>query len=115
MDTTVYSRLREIGDWLKINGEAIYATRPCKRFAEGKSIRFTQSKDGKTVYVFLFDLPEKPVKLSNIQVSSEATFQLLGSDEKLQWKKTAAGREVSIPDRLPNGTKHVWVLKTVLP
>ncbi|MFX9458004.1 alpha-L-fucosidase, partial [Acinetobacter baumannii] len=39
--------LREIGDWLTINGEAIYGTRPWKAFGEGptkvKSGSFTDT------------------------------------------------------------------------
>ena len=48
-------RLEYVGDWLKINGESIYATRPYRRWHDGKDIRFTRSKDGKYV---LRDLPE---------------------------------------------------------
>ncbi|HEX7653098.1 MAG TPA: alpha-L-fucosidase, partial [Verrucomicrobiae bacterium] len=71
----------EIGDWLRINGEAIYATRPWKIFGEGpalthvekghfdgqadvqkspftaEDIRFTQSKDGQTIYAIALALP----------------------------------------------------------
>jgi alpha-L-fucosidase len=72
----------DIGAWLKINGEAIYATRPWKVFGEGPSInnftkgqfdgqpdadtkpftpediRFTQSKDGKALYAMVLAFPE---------------------------------------------------------
>ena len=30
-DETAYDRLREIGSWVRVNGEAIYATRPMRR------------------------------------------------------------------------------------
>ena len=71
IDPEVETLLNQVGDWLSINGEGIYATRPWKlsgegptkatggRFTEGKiqkytgqDIRFTQSKDGKTLYAF---------------------------------------------------------------
>lgn len=42
-------RLREIGNWLKTNGEAIYGTRPTPVYNHGNTW-FTASKDGKTVY-----------------------------------------------------------------
>jgi alpha-L-fucosidase len=71
----------DIGAWLKVNGDAIYATRPWKVYGEGPStvtaekgpfdgqrdvsskpftpedIRFTQSKDGKKLYAIVLAPP----------------------------------------------------------
>jgi alpha-L-fucosidase len=58
----------EIGNWLSINGEAVYATRPWEVFGEGptlpdegmhgdqveygaKDIRFTKTKENQALYV----------------------------------------------------------------
>ena len=71
--------LHELGAWLKLNGEAIYGTRPWIAYGEGptqepsggfsdhgkflaleytdKDIRYTASKDGKTVYAILLGTP----------------------------------------------------------
>jgi alpha-L-fucosidase len=72
----------EIGSWMKVNGGAIYATRPWKFYGEGPStvasekgqfdgqrdvsnkpftaedIRFTQSKDGKALYAIVLEIPQ---------------------------------------------------------
>ncbi len=46
---TAIQRMKEIGEWLKKNGYAIYGTRPLYPYAKG-NIRYTQSKDGKHKY-----------------------------------------------------------------
>jgi len=43
------SRLKEVGTWLKANGQAIYSTRPLYPYSKGDK-RYTQSKDGKRKY-----------------------------------------------------------------
>ncbi len=45
--------LDEIGLWMQTNGDAIYSTRPYKKYGEGDNIRFTQKKDGTAIYVFV--------------------------------------------------------------
>ena len=42
-------RMEEIGQWLELNGAAIYGTRPLYPYSQG-SVRYTQSKDGKHRY-----------------------------------------------------------------
>ncbi len=80
-DTDEIKIVSEIGAWLKVNGEAIYATRPWKSFGEGPSvmndekghfggqadvqkrpftaedIRFTQSKDTRVLYAIVLAIP----------------------------------------------------------
>ena len=53
-----YSRLKEIGDWLRINGEAIYSTRPIFPYYDGK-VRYTCRKDGSIYIIYLLDENEK--------------------------------------------------------
>ena len=42
-------RMKELGAWMRANGEAIYGTRPLYPYCRDK-VRFTQSKDGKHRY-----------------------------------------------------------------
>ena len=110
-DPVAYQRLKEIGGWMKINSEAIYSTRMFSVFGEGEKTRFTQSKDGKTRYIFLFDFPENHILLAKIPFAKNDKVQLLGSDKNISWKQTETGVEIIIPAVLRNITNHVWVLK----
>ncbi len=93
--------LFELGKWLDINGEAIYATRPWKVFGQGptrlekggefvgrlnytsKDIRFTQSKDSQFFYVIVMGWPEEEILLTSVKVNSvsdKSKIELLGSN-----------------------------------
>lgn len=48
------SPLLALGDWMTVNGEALYATRPWQRFSnlQGRELRYTQSDDALYAIVF---------------------------------------------------------------
>jgi len=110
LDSVAYERLNQIGAWMKINSQAIYATRPFSTFGEGDNIRFTQSKDGKTRYIFLFDFPRDKIKISKMPIQSGQIVQILGNSKKLKWQNVADGVEISVPASLRTTTDHVWVI-----
>jgi alpha-L-fucosidase len=111
LDPNAYQRLKEIGSWMKVNNEAIYGTRMYKTFGEGDNIRFTQSKDGKTQYIFLFNFPEDKLMLTKISLGKNAKLQLLGSKKKIDWEKTSDGVKIKIPSSEKAVTDYVWVLR----
>ena len=113
LDSAAYARLKELGDWMKINGDAIYNTRSATSFGEGDHIRFTRSKDGKTQYVFLFDFPKDKIVIHKIPFTKSTTVQMMGSPIKLKWKNTETGVEILIPAQMKGVTDHVWVLRIV--
>ena len=110
-DPTAYERLQQIGAWMKVNGAAIYATRKFSTFGEGERIRFTQSKDGKTRYVFLFDPPEGKILLTKMPFSKNAKVTLYGKAGLLPWRSTAQGVEIRFPAGVKSLGEYVWVLK----
>ena len=110
LDSVAYERLNQIGAWMKINSQAIYATRPFSTFGEGDNIRFTQSKDGKTRYIFLFDFPKDKIKISKMPIQSGQIVQILGNSQKLKWQNVTNGVEISVPASLKTTTDHVWVI-----
>jgi alpha-L-fucosidase len=82
-----------------------------KVFGEGTDIRFTQTKDGKTQYIFLFNFPEDKMELTKISFSKKAKLQLLGSKKKVSWKTNPNGVEIKISSSEKGVTDHVWVIK----
>lgn len=110
-DPVAYERLKEIGDWMNVNGEAIYGTRMYSVFKDGENIRFTQSKDGKTKYIFLFDLPAGNIVLTKMKFLKNDVLQMPGSSSKLRWREKDGQVEITIPDALRNSGKHVWVIR----
>jgi alpha-L-fucosidase len=111
LDPNAYQRLKEIGAWMKINSDAIYGSRMYKVFGEGDNIRFAQSKDGKTQYIFLFSFPADKLVLSKMQVPKNTSIQMLGSSTRLKWKTDDDKLEISVPQSLKDVSKYVWVLK----
>ncbi|MCB0523858.1 MAG: alpha-L-fucosidase [Lewinellaceae bacterium] len=111
-DPAAYQRLKEIGEWMKTNGEAIYGTRMYDVFGEGENIRFTQSKDHKVQYVFFFEFPENGrVPLNKIPFAKNRKLTMLGSDARVTWVAKGDGAEIQLPQKAKDAGKYVWVVK----
>lgn len=54
---TVFQRMQEIGNWLKINGTGIYGSKPLPPY-EKENFVYTSSKDGKSKFIFVMSNPE---------------------------------------------------------
>jgi alpha-L-fucosidase len=106
-------RLEALGAWLKVNGEAIYGTRPWTR-AEGETgqkmrVRFT-NKDSTVYAVILGEPPSKTLVLREFEAKTGMKMWLVGLNGELQWKQNGQDVEVQIPEgALPS--KYAVTLK----
>ena len=122
------AELENIGNWLRLNGEAIYNTRPWKVYGEphkplserhgrgdeqekvvyfSEDVRFTRSKDGKTVYAILLGWPGNG-ETATIRAMNENDFpemiedvKLIGYYGKIRWQKTSGGLKLQMPHKKP--------------
>ncbi len=106
--------LLEMGAWLSLNGEAIYDTVPWTTHSEGDldklwhrarghkfwvydrcnadDRRYTQSKDGRTVYAMTLGIPEQSVTFEALDQSvGIKKVSLVESDQPVRWAQSAAG------------------------
>lgn len=94
------ARLLGLGDWLAVNGEAIFGSRPWER-AEGTTgsgvpVRFTRK--GETVYALLLDRPATPsVVIDGLSHREGGAVHLLGQEDPLGWQAVDGGLRVELP------------------
>ena len=106
------SRLRELGKWLRINGEGIYETRPWLR-SDGKTqdgipIRFTQKGDA--LYAILLAKPRsREIRVESLRLKEGAQIQMLGANGNLSWGASGENLKVIMPSELPGD--YAYALK----
>ncbi|MCX6924134.1 MAG: alpha-L-fucosidase, partial [Verrucomicrobia bacterium] len=91
-------RLERVGRWLAVNGEAIYGTRPYRTWSDGNDIRYTRSKDWRTVYAISLKWPARELKLRNVRAREGSQVRMLGVDQPLAWRQTQDELRIEIPE-----------------
>ncbi|MBN1420445.1 MAG: alpha-L-fucosidase [Planctomycetes bacterium] len=113
-----------LGEWLRVNGAAIYGTRPWSVFGEGptrnagggfsegrdqpyapEDIRFTRTKDGKTLFAIALGWPGRELILRSVQVDRagpDACVRMLGLSDPLRFRVDDAKQiAIDVPDLAP--------------
>jgi alpha-L-fucosidase len=122
-------RLKEIGAWMKVNGEAIYGTSPTIFGAEAGAFSPTEkdrrgnprfipawdwrctTKPGK-IYIHVFKWPSGQIQLPGVK--GKITKIYLLADRRhhaLKFQQTAQGVTIQLPDKAPDAIASVLCLK----
>lgn len=122
--------LLEIGNWLSVNGDAIYGTRYWKQFGEGptevaegymsehkgerafgaEDIRFTTKGD--KLYAIALDWPENGVlHIKSLRKGEKeiGALKLLGYDNEISWSQEADALQINMPDEKTGN--YAWVFE----
>ncbi len=130
-DTDEFAFLDKFGEWMRLNSEAIYSTRPWKIDGEGPTkgagakaygalpnylpgdIRFTTKGDA--LYAIVLAWPEDgKLEIKSLGSNSRyypgeiARIGLIGSEPNLQWSRNEDGVTVKLPQKPPCDFAYVF-------
>jgi len=112
-------RLRQMGDWLAVNGEAIYETNPwqVQNDTLNSKVWYTskvEAKDGIVVFAHVLGWPEGGlVQLGSVLPNPAIKVSVLGFEGSLEWSEGSGlvAIEVQLPDRASVNSNWGYVLK----
>ena len=112
---TAVQQLKEVGEWLRINGEGIYETRS-RDVWQKDEIRFTRSKDGKQVYAFVENGKfGNELFIPSVTPRKGSKVRMFGYKRPLKWTQTEQGVRIEIPAELQSPEnlpcQHAWGFK----
>jgi len=112
-------RLREIGNWMDVNGPAIYSTRAIAPYTEG-NICFTRNIDGSVNAIVLGDdkQPQPPdsVTIASFAPAPGSQVTMRGVSGPVPWSRNASGFTIRIPEgvRKSPPCKYAWSFRFIV-
>ncbi|HSG68347.1 MAG TPA: alpha-L-fucosidase [Bacteroidales bacterium] len=111
-----YDLLAEIGEWMDVNSDAIYSTRPVAPYKEG-NVCLTGGKDGSTNIIYLGQEgesgPPAMISMTGWSPDEGATITAPGHKGNLIWEKNGEGFVLHVPEKLQEkpANKYAWVFR----
>lgn len=109
-------RLKEIGDWMQVNGSAIYSTRPVAPYKEG-NFCFTRTPSGSINAIYLAkeneNQPPPTISISSFCPRRGSKVNMLGIKQALRWEGIGKGFVIQLPDsiRMNLPCMHAWTFR----
>jgi len=108
-------RMKEIGAWMQVNGDAIYGTRPVPPYKVG---RVCLTRKGATLYALYLAEDGQAAPPQHIEIAAlrgAKSVRLLGSQAALAWKAGPDGLSVRIPESVWQSPpcRHAWAFEIV--
>jgi alpha-L-fucosidase len=112
-DPVALSRLKEIGDWMKVNGEAIYATRAVPPYKQGRTCLTRKGDKLYLIYLGEEGQAGPPAEISLPAIRRGQSVRMLGTAEKVDWMVTPAGLTIRPPQSVRRSPpcQHAWAFE----
>jgi alpha-L-fucosidase len=107
------NRLRDIGRFLKVNGEAVYGSRLPRVSKQGDDVMFTRHKDNRTLYAFVKNKPGNSITLNGVFARPSSEVVLLADPAKrpLTWRVEDGNLVIEDIDQVSRFGEYYWVFR----